>query len=256
MGYERAPRQWRAIGYRVRRKWWRSLTDEERSGNSDQFARYRRITAYVERGSQAKAGAPQIPTAPDFTDIADFIESIPPPQWLIDGIIQRGFLYGLTAQTNHGKTALAALMALAIGNGLQFGGHECESGHVLYLCGEGARTTSGCACEVPARWQACSPPKSAAASRSCPTSTACRPLSNLSATSPRKNPLAAVIVDTSMRVFSATPSENSNVDVKMQRAGPAHDHGERGQAQRDRALPSRQRRGPGTISSPAAAVRF
>lgn len=71
-----------------------------------------------------------------FVGVLDFIKSIKPPEWLLEGIIQRGYLYGLTAQTNHGKTALAAPLAISVGLGLPFAGRYCEKGHVLYLCGE------------------------------------------------------------------------------------------------------------------------
>jgi hypothetical protein len=35
----------------------------------------------------------------------DFVASYTPPDWIIDGIVQRGRLYACTSLTNHGKTA-------------------------------------------------------------------------------------------------------------------------------------------------------
>lgn len=79
----------------------------------------------------------QKPTASaQFVDGAEFIRVITPPHWLIDGVIQRSYLYGLTAPTNHGKTALAALIAVCVGCGLKLGWRPVQAGHVLYLAGE------------------------------------------------------------------------------------------------------------------------
>jgi hypothetical protein len=72
----------------------------------------------------------------EIVDGADFVLDIKPPQWLVDGVIQRSYLYGLTAPTNHGKTAIAAYLAVSVAIGMPFAGRECEQGHVLYLAGE------------------------------------------------------------------------------------------------------------------------
>jgi hypothetical protein len=45
---------------------------------------------------------------------ADFLAGFVPPDYLVDGVLQRRFVYSLTAQTGHGKTALALLLARAI----------------------------------------------------------------------------------------------------------------------------------------------
>jgi hypothetical protein len=50
--------------------------------------------------------------------------------------LQRGFVYSLTAPTTHGKTALAASLAICVASGKSFGALETAGGHVLYLCGE------------------------------------------------------------------------------------------------------------------------
>jgi len=84
----------------------------------------------------AAQNQPEIRASAAFVDSAEFVSNITPPQWLVDGIIQRSFLYGLTAQTNHGKTSLGALIAACVGTGLDFGNQQCEPGHVLYLSGE------------------------------------------------------------------------------------------------------------------------
>lgn len=79
---------------------------------------------------------PETKDSPFFIDIVPFVQTITPPVWLVDGMIQRGFVYSLTAQTNHGKTALATTLALCVASGKAFGSIKTKPGHVLYLCGE------------------------------------------------------------------------------------------------------------------------
>ena len=68
--------------------------------------------------------------------LAQFLADTTTPDWVVDGIIQRGNLYALTAPTNHGKTAVSMVMAVAIAAGISFGGHATKPGRVLILCGE------------------------------------------------------------------------------------------------------------------------
>jgi hypothetical protein len=71
-----------------------------------------------------------VQTAADFT--ADFIA----PEYIIDGIIQRGRIYTLTAPTGSGKTAAMLYASVAIATGMAFCAHEVESGDVLFMAGE------------------------------------------------------------------------------------------------------------------------
>src|SRR6185436_9059170 len=63
---------------------------------------------------------PLIPpiSGPFILTSAEFLAGFTPPAYLIDGIIQRGYLYSLTARTHHGKTAVALYMAQAIARGV------------------------------------------------------------------------------------------------------------------------------------------
>lgn len=74
----------------------------------------------------------EIQTAQDF--IADFVA----PEYIVDGVIQRGRLYTLTAPTGSGKTAVMLYLStcLASRGDLQFCGREVEPGNVLFLAGE------------------------------------------------------------------------------------------------------------------------
>jgi hypothetical protein len=71
---------------------------------------------------------------------AEFIAGFVPPDYLIDGILQRRFVYALTGVTGHGKTALAYLIARLVGardaKHAFFGGHAVDKGNVVYFAGE------------------------------------------------------------------------------------------------------------------------
>jgi AAA domain len=69
----------------------------------------------------------------------EFIDGFVPPDYLLDGILQRRFIYSLTAQTGHGKTALALLIAGMVGGSdpkAALGRHTAEKGQVVYFAGE------------------------------------------------------------------------------------------------------------------------
>jgi hypothetical protein len=67
---------------------------------------------------------------------AAFIDGFRPPDYLIDGILQRGFLYSFTAPTGTGKTAIAMCVAAHVAYGLTLGGRDVDRGKVLFLAGE------------------------------------------------------------------------------------------------------------------------
>src|SRR5215472_13338281 len=61
---------------------------------------------------------------------ADFVASFIPPDWLIDGIIQRRRLYACTSLTGHGKTAVWLYNACMIQAGRKVGHLEAGQGNV------------------------------------------------------------------------------------------------------------------------------
>lgn len=69
-------------------------------------------------------------SAAEFT--ADFVA----PEYIVDGVIQRGRLYTLTAPTGSGKTAVMLYAAVSIAQGDMFGDREVEPGDVLFMAGE------------------------------------------------------------------------------------------------------------------------
>jgi hypothetical protein len=66
----------------------------------------------------------------------EFTEEFVPPDYLVDGVMQRRFLYSLTAPTGAGKTAIALRIAAHVALGLPLGDHPIEKGRVLYFAGE------------------------------------------------------------------------------------------------------------------------
>jgi hypothetical protein len=76
-----------------------------------------------------------------FLSKADFIKGFIPPDYLIDGLLQRRFVYALTGQTGHAKTAIALKLAELVGSAdsnVMLGTHKVEKGRVLYFVGENA----------------------------------------------------------------------------------------------------------------------
>ncbi len=68
----------------------------------------------------------------------DFLKDFEPPDYLVDGILQRRFIYALTGQTGHAKTAVALLIAQLVSSTSEaaLGNHRVEKGRVIYLVGE------------------------------------------------------------------------------------------------------------------------
>ena len=69
-------------------------------------------------------------SAADFT--ADFVA----PEYIVDGVVQRGRLYTLTAPTGSGKTAVMLYGAVAVAQGSTFYDREVERGDVIFMAGE------------------------------------------------------------------------------------------------------------------------
>ena len=91
------------------------------------------IETIVADGLAAKApdaARPLILTA------AEFLKGFLPPDYLVDGMIQKSYLLSLTARTGHGKTAVAMLLGACVARGSMFHGKQCEQGGVLFLAGE------------------------------------------------------------------------------------------------------------------------
>lgn len=69
----------------------------------------------------------------------DFMTGFVPPDYLIDGILQRRFVYSLTGQTAHAKTAIALLLVELIASAnpnTWLGSHRVKKGQCVYFVGE------------------------------------------------------------------------------------------------------------------------
>jgi|SRR5580704_3942340 predicted transcriptional regulator len=66
----------------------------------------------------------------------EFMEGFIPPDYVLDGIMQQGYLYALTGKTGAGKSALMLLIAQSVSREEDVGEREVKGGKVLYLAGE------------------------------------------------------------------------------------------------------------------------
>jgi hypothetical protein len=78
-----------------------------------------------------------------FSNASTFVRSMATPDWLIDTIIQRRYLYAITAPTSHGKTAISAHLALCVSANIPFAGRRVRQGRVLFLAGENPEDVKG-----------------------------------------------------------------------------------------------------------------
>jgi hypothetical protein len=74
---------------------------------------------------------------------AEFLSTFVPPDYLVEGLLQRRFLYSLTGMTGSGKTAIGTLLATTVSYRLRkeeaprrFGPHLVEHGRVCYIAAE------------------------------------------------------------------------------------------------------------------------
>jgi hypothetical protein len=85
----------------------------------------------------AHAAAAALDALPDlFRTSGEFVGNFTPPDYLVDTILQRGFLYSVTAQTGVGKTTVAMRLAAHVATEKPFCGHDVQKGQVLYFAGE------------------------------------------------------------------------------------------------------------------------
>jgi len=93
-------------------------------------------------GTPAMSTPPKLHTVPAapppdvLVSSADFIAGFTPPEYLIDGTVQRRYFYSMTAQTGVGKTSIAMRWMAHVVLGRPIGEREVQEGNVLYLAGE------------------------------------------------------------------------------------------------------------------------
>ena len=89
-----------------------------------------------ERARRSPASRAKPAPLPSVISSAKMVEDFVPPDYQIDGIVQRRFLYSVTAPTGAGKTALLTMLAAISALGRPFGPHGVEQCKVLYFAGE------------------------------------------------------------------------------------------------------------------------
>jgi hypothetical protein len=81
--------------------------------------------------------APELPPLRDLIKTSDeFVRDFIPPDYVVDGILQRRFCYALTAKTGVGKTTVAMLLAGHVAIGRRLGSLDVAKGTVVYFAGE------------------------------------------------------------------------------------------------------------------------
>ncbi|WP_329890297.1 AAA family ATPase [Stenotrophomonas muris] len=68
----------------------------------------------------------------------DEVESLPPPRWLVPGVLTEGSLAAIYGAPESGKSFFAVDMSMAIAGGIDWHGRQVERGGVLYIAAEGA----------------------------------------------------------------------------------------------------------------------
>jgi hypothetical protein len=84
-------------------------------------------------GGDGKADSPPILTK------RQFVQGFQPPDYLVDGVLQKRFIYALTGATSHGKTAIALYIAQLVSSrdlDTALGNHAVDKGRAIYLVGE------------------------------------------------------------------------------------------------------------------------
>jgi AAA domain/Primase C terminal 2 (PriCT-2) len=79
---------------------------------------------------------PETPLKSLLKTSAALIRELVPPDYLVDGVLQRRYCYSVTARTGHGKTAVAMRVTAHVAIGRPMGGLEVARGTVVYLAGE------------------------------------------------------------------------------------------------------------------------
>lgn len=88
-----------------------------------------------------RAKTPPVPAndnkpTPLIISSAQLVSGFIPPDYFIDGVAQKGFIYSMTGATGTGKTAVLLLIARLAAEGGELAGRGIEKGRVVYFAGE------------------------------------------------------------------------------------------------------------------------
>jgi hypothetical protein len=98
--------------------------------------RYDQITGTEARGQAHREGIPGA------MSLAVFLKTAKQPEFLVEPLLQRGYLYTLTAPTFHGKTTVLLLLAVCVALRRQFAGLHTQGGRVVLFAGENTNDTA------------------------------------------------------------------------------------------------------------------
>jgi AAA domain len=86
------------------------------------------------KGKKAKPNG--VAATPEIVTAKRFVAGFHPPQYEIDGLLQRGRIYSVTAPTGHGKTAVCLCLEVHHALGRNLDGHHVEQGTAVYFAAE------------------------------------------------------------------------------------------------------------------------
>jgi hypothetical protein len=139
----------------------------------------------------------------------EFIADFEPPDYVVDYVIQRGYLYAVTSPSGQGKTAIALVLALATDAGGDWGGAKVYPGATLYFAGENPT-------DVRNRWIAMGGPDCQNVYFVPGTKFSLREqIDEIKAAAAEYGPLSGIIVDTKQAYFE-DENENDNVPAVEQ----------------------------------------
>lgn len=86
--------------------------------------------------SKSSGNAQDVPPPSRILTGAAFMATFTPPDYIIDGLVQRTRIYACTSKTGHGKTAVWLYLGCMVQNGRYIGQLETTQGDVIFLAGE------------------------------------------------------------------------------------------------------------------------
>jgi hypothetical protein len=98
--------------------------------------RHEQVSGTADRENAHKAGIPRA------MSLAAFLKLAKPPEFLVEPLLQRGYLYTLTAPTFHGKTTVLLLLAVCVALGRRFADLYTKQGRVVLFAGENVDDTA------------------------------------------------------------------------------------------------------------------
>lgn len=108
------------------------------NGQGKPFSHYRDMGASQERYNEATYSKKKTngQDEPLIKSSAEFVKGFVPPDYVLEGMLQQGFLYSLTGATGAGKTSIVLRLAASVARGALFAGRETKKCRTLILAAE------------------------------------------------------------------------------------------------------------------------